>query len=270
VLLKPLPFRQPENVVALWETESAPGSFPLNGADYLDWREKNKTFEDMTLYSWPNRANISSGDAAEGAVILRTQANFFSLLGVQPHIGRTFAPGEDQNGGSHVALLSDAFWKKQFGARAGIVGASLRLNGEPYTVIGVMPAWYRAQADADLWVPLNMAKDNLGPRGNHQWRALGRIKNGVTLAQARADLHILAQDLEKQFPGNNRNVDAIVKPMKEDLVGDFQSQVLILFGAVALVLLIACANVANLLLARSTSRRREIAVKCSPKASCSL
>src|ERR1700676_883601 len=260
VLLKPLPFRQPQNVVALWETESAPGSFPLNGGDYLDWREQNKTFEDMTLYSWPNSANMSAKDTSDGAAIIRAQANFFSLLGVPAQIGRTFATGEDQNGGSHVAILSDAFWKKQFGARSDIVSGTLRLNGEPYTVIGVMPAWYRMQT-ADLWVPLDMAKDKLGPHGNHQWRAIGRVKTGVTLAQARADLHSIAQGLEKQYPENNRNVDAIVKPMKEDLIGDFSSQVLILFGAVALVLLIACANVANLLLGRSTSRRREIAVR---------
>jgi predicted permease len=261
VLLKPLPFRQPQNVVALWETETAPGSFPLNGEDYLDWREHNKTFEDMTLFSWPNSANVSAKDTSEGATIVRTQANFFSLLGVPAQIGRTFATGEDQNGGSHVAILSDAFWKKQFAARADIVSGTLRLNGEPYTVIGVMPAWYRMQAAVDLWVPLDMAKDKLGPRGNHQWKSIGRVKNGVSVAQARADLHTISQGLEKQYPEHNRGVDAIVKPMKEDLIGDFSSQVLILFGAVALVLLIACANVANLLLARSTSRRREIAVR---------
>src|SRR5215475_11992773 len=261
VLLKPLPFRQPENVVALWETESAPGSFPLNGGDFLDWREKNKTFEDMSLYSWWYSVNVSGKEGSQGAAMVRTQANFFSLLGVGAQKGRTFAKDEDQNGGAHVVVLSDGFWKKQFGAREDVIGSSLRLNEEPYTVIGVMPAWYRMQSQTDLWAPLDLAKDKLGPRGNHQWRALGRVKNGVTIAQARADLHSIAQALEKQFPDHNKNVDAIVKPMKEDLVGDFQSQVLILFGAVAVVLLIACANVANLLLARSTSRRREIAVR---------
>jgi putative ABC transport system permease protein len=173
VLLKPLPFRNPGKVVALWETETAPGSFPLTGEDYLDWRAQNSAFEDMSLYSWQNSYNVSGKDGAEGASVVRTQANFFSLLGVQAQIGRTFATGEDQNGGSHVAVLSDGFWKKHFGAQQEILGKPLELNGESYTVIGVMPAWYRVPGQADIWVPLDMSKDKLGKRGSHNWKAVG-------------------------------------------------------------------------------------------------
>lgn len=265
VLLRPLPFRNPDNLVQLFETELSPGNFPLTGQDFLDWRAQNRTFADMAVYSHQESFNVTAPGAAEPERVqaVRTQANFFDMLGVAPVRGRAFLNGEDQAGKNHVALLSYGFWQTFFAGQISAIGTQLTMNGEPYTIIGVMPAWYQVPGGADLWVPIDVSTKGLGPRGNHHLRAIGRIKDGVSFAQAQTDLKSVADNLAKQFPDSNQGETAVLVPLRNQLIGETGSQIWTLFGAVGMVLLIACVNVANLLLARATGRKREVAMRAA-------
>lgn len=267
VLLRPLPFHNPDRLVQLWETEGSPGNFPLMGEDFLDWRAQNSTFDDMSVYSYEEDFNASADGETERATIVETQANFFSLLGARPILGRLFAQGEDQAGQNHVAILSYGFWQQNFGGQADAIGKSLELNGAKYSVVGVLPQWYRMPATADAWIPLDVSVKGLGGRGGHHLKAIGRLKGGVSVGQASANLRAIAARIEKQFPNSNSKVSAVVVPLKEQLVGGFRSELWLMFAAVGFVLLIACVNVANLLLVRSAGRKREVAVRSALGAS---
>jgi putative ABC transport system permease protein len=263
VVLRPLPFHEPGRLVALWQIERAPGNFPLTGPDYLDWQAQSHTLEATTLYSWERTVNASGAGETQAASVISTQANFFGVLGVQPRIGRTFEPGEDQAGKNHVAVLSNAFWHRQFGGRSDVLGRTIELNDEPYSVIGVLPAWFNFQHATEIWTPMDMTPKALGPRGSHSYRAIGRLKANVSASQAQAELNSITRQLAKLYPENDGDSGAVVVSLTEQLTGASREGLFILLGAVALVLLVACANVANLMLARATNRQREIAVRAA-------
>jgi predicted permease len=271
VLLRPLPYQDPSRIMQIWHTppaKSFPGitTFAVSSANYLDWRAQNRTFEQMAAYGFAG-FNVGSGDRAEALQGATVEPDFFSILRVQPELGRTFSQDENQPGQSHVVILSHNLWRDQFGSNSAIVGQNIQLDGHPYLVAGVMPPSFKFPSWAALWTPTAWDAEQRAVRGNHNFMAIGRLKPGVAVQQANADLSAISERLEQQYPEDNKGWGAKALPLREQIVGDMRPALLVLLGAVAFVLLIACANVANLVLAKTLARKKEIAIRASLGAS---
>jgi putative ABC transport system permease protein len=260
VLLRPLPFAEPERLVWSWGEFSGGNRASTSPPDFLDYRAQNRSFEELAAMTF-NSFNLTGAGEPDRVIGSSVTANFFQALGVKLVQGRAFLPEEERSGPAQVAIIGQGLWQRRFGGDPQIVGKTIQLNGRNHTIVGVAPDATRVLQEAEIWTPLTFDDPEMKIRRFHFLRAIGRIKPGLILQQAQADIDAVAAGLEKLYPESNKDWRLRLVPMREFLVGQTRRPLYILLGAVGLVLLIACANVANLTLAQAARRQKEAALR---------
>ncbi len=271
VLLRPLAFKDPGRLVRVWHVpppKSFPGMtlFSVSAANYADWENQNHVFASMAIMTG-HSFTMTGGNKPEQVDACAVSAGFFSTLGIPPMLGRVLSPDEDQVGHSHVVVLSHRMWQEHFGSNPEIVGHNINLDGEAYLVAGVMPASFRFPDFAQMWTPMAWTDKERAVRGEHHYMVIARLKPGVELQQAKAEMNTISDRLQQLYPDDDKGWGATVLPLHDDMVSDVRTPLLVLLGAVGFVLLIACVNVANLALAKTFSRQKEIAIRTALGAS---
>jgi predicted permease len=264
VVLRPLPFADSDRIMRVWQTPppslfNTP-TFPLSPANFIDYEAQNQVFEKMAIFRTGRQTLTGSGEP-DAVLTLRASAEFLPILGVTPYLGRGFTKADDSDAAPPSALLSDAFFKSRFGQDASIIGKTIVLNRVPHTVIGVVPRLNAVATRTQVWVPLRWTAEERATRNNHNYVAIAKLKPGVDVARANSDMDAISKRLEAAYPDENKEWGTLIRPLHEDMVGEVRTSLLVLLGAVAFVLLIACANLANLMLVRMHGRAKEIAVR---------